>query len=348
MPSTRMSIEWAMLSKWSFTVGGCKRARPTRFSVIGSRPCCWRAGAVPALAQEAPRHGGELVFVVPAEPPSYDAHREETFAVVHPAAPALQHPAPGRSLRQERHADGRRSRRGVVGVEGRAHVHVHPAPGRTLPRRQRADGAGRQGELRQDHLPAPGIASNRRGEYLVVEAVEARGPSTVVFRLRWAVAVVPLVAGLALQLDLQGRHPGPRHAAGTSGTSWVRGPFLFVEYVKGSHWIGRKNPDYWDRGKPYLDGYRAIFVQDSAAQVAAIRGQRAMIQFRGFSPPERDTLVAGARAEDHRAGEPLGVRQPARHQPRAEALRRPAGAAGPHPRARSLAGRAGARRRSPS
>src|SRR5678815_3150403 len=69
------------------------------------------------------------------------------------------------------------------------------------------------------------------------------------------------------------------------------GPFLFVEYVKGSHWIGRRNPRYWDTGKPYRDGYRAIFVRESATQVAAIRGQRAMIQFRGFSPPERDTLV---------------------------------------------------------
>ena len=43
--------------------------------------------AWPAWAQETPRHGGELIFVVPAEPPSYDAHREETFAIVHPAAP---------------------------------------------------------------------------------------------------------------------------------------------------------------------------------------------------------------------------------------------------------------------
>src|SRR5215510_12552292 len=42
---------------------------------------------LPASAQETPRAGGELVFVVPAEPPSYDAHREETFAIVHPAAP---------------------------------------------------------------------------------------------------------------------------------------------------------------------------------------------------------------------------------------------------------------------
>src|SRR4029079_12814078 len=47
----------------------------------------------------------------------------------------------------------------------------------------------------------------------------------------------------------------------------------------------------WDRGKPYLEGYRAIFVRETAAQIAAIRGQRAMIQFRGFSPPDRASLV---------------------------------------------------------
>ena len=64
-----------------------------------------------------------------------------------------------------------------------------------------------------------------------------------------------------------------------------------MEYVRGSHWVGKKNPDYWDKGKPYLDGYRAIFIQDAGAQVAAIRGERAMIQFRGFSPAQRDPLV---------------------------------------------------------
>src|SRR5437867_6129092 len=43
--------------------------------------------AAPAGAQERPRYGGELVFAVPSEPPSYDAHREETFGVIHPMAP---------------------------------------------------------------------------------------------------------------------------------------------------------------------------------------------------------------------------------------------------------------------
>src|SRR5438034_9472453 len=42
--------------------------------------------AAPAGAQERPRYGGELVFAVPSEPPSYDAHREETFGVIHPMA----------------------------------------------------------------------------------------------------------------------------------------------------------------------------------------------------------------------------------------------------------------------
>ena len=45
------------------------------------------AGVLPALAQDKPRSGGELVFVVPSEPPSYDAHQEETFGLIHPTAP---------------------------------------------------------------------------------------------------------------------------------------------------------------------------------------------------------------------------------------------------------------------
>jgi len=69
------------------------------------------------------------------------------------------------------------------------------------------------------------------------------------------------------------------------------GPFKFVEHVKGSHMVGKKNADYWDKGKPYLDGFRALFISSSSAQVAAIRGERAHIQFRGFSPADRDALV---------------------------------------------------------
>src|ERR1700741_4501138 len=43
--------------------------------------------AAPGQAQDKPRYGGELIFLVPSEPPSYDGHREGTFGVVHPLAP---------------------------------------------------------------------------------------------------------------------------------------------------------------------------------------------------------------------------------------------------------------------
>src|SRR5687767_13906496 len=40
-----------------------------------------------AVQAQQPRNGGELVFPVPSEPPSYDCHREETFGLIHPIAP---------------------------------------------------------------------------------------------------------------------------------------------------------------------------------------------------------------------------------------------------------------------
>ena len=45
------------------------------------------AGAVGATAAQQPRSGGMLTFIVSAEPPSFDAHREATFALIHPARP---------------------------------------------------------------------------------------------------------------------------------------------------------------------------------------------------------------------------------------------------------------------
>src|SRR6202043_2327058 len=41
-----------------------------------------------APAQETPKNGGVLDYVIPADaPPSFDAHRETTFATIHSAAP---------------------------------------------------------------------------------------------------------------------------------------------------------------------------------------------------------------------------------------------------------------------
>jgi peptide/nickel transport system substrate-binding protein len=68
------------------------------------------------------------------------------------------------------------------------------------------------------------------------------------------------------------------------------GPFTFVEYVPGSHWIGKKNPNFFRRDRPYLDSFRAVFITDDAARVAAIRGGRSFIDFRTINPSAAEDL----------------------------------------------------------
>src|SRR5690349_14556723 len=44
--------------------------------------------AAPAGADETPKRGGTFTFMIPADgPPSFDGHRETTFAMLHAAAP---------------------------------------------------------------------------------------------------------------------------------------------------------------------------------------------------------------------------------------------------------------------
>ena len=46
------------------------------------------AAAAPATADEAPKYGGTLTYMIPADStPSFDAQREETYATIHSAAP---------------------------------------------------------------------------------------------------------------------------------------------------------------------------------------------------------------------------------------------------------------------
>jgi peptide/nickel transport system substrate-binding protein len=47
------------------------------------------------------------------------------------------------------------------------------------------------------------------------------------------------------------------------------GPFVFKEIAKGSHVILERNPNYWDKPKPYLDRVVVRFVPDSGARAAA-------------------------------------------------------------------------------
>src|SRR3989442_1237383 len=246
--------------------------------------------AVPAHAQQ-PRAGGELVYVVGSESPSYDAHREETFGLIHPAAPhysTLLRVDPtdttGPRIIGDLAESWTTSKDGLTYTfKIRRGVKFHDGSALTA----------RDVKASYDKIinPPPGLTSPRKGQYAVIEALEAPDAETVIFRLKHPSA--GFLSGLAspwnwiYKADILAKDPHwyEKNVMGT-------GPFTFVEHVKGSHWVGKRFADYWDRGRPYLDGYRAIFIPNTAARIAAVRGERALIEFRAFNPSARDAMVS--------------------------------------------------------
>ena len=205
--------------------------------------------ALPAMAQDTPRYGGELLFVVGAQPPSFDAHREATFAVMHPLAPhynTLLRVDPTDPTGTKIIADLADS--WTISKDGRQYslnlrrgVKFHDGSEMT----------SQDVKATYDKIinPPAGVVSARKGEYVNVEAVEAPNAHNIVFRLKWPSAA--FLSSLAspwnwiYKADILAKDTRwyEKNVMGT-------GPFTFVEYVRGSHWVGRKNPTYWDKGKP--------------------------------------------------------------------------------------------------
>jgi peptide/nickel transport system substrate-binding protein len=119
-----------------------------------------------------------------------------------------------------------------------------------------------------EHRLDPAVGSPQRDQLApVIAGVVVIDPLTVAFDLK---APYP---GL---LSLLGERPGfmaSPTAAEKAGKEFGShpvgtGPFLFKEWVRGSHINFVRNPNYWDKGKPYLD---AITFRDISGAVVGVQ-----------------------------------------------------------------------------
>jgi peptide/nickel transport system substrate-binding protein len=240
-----------------------------------------------ALAQE-PQRGGILQFGIAAEPPTYDCHATGTFAVLQRVAP---HYSTLLKYEQFKYPNivGDLAESWTVSPDKMTYTF------KLRPNVKFHDGSTLTSEdvkASYDRImsPPPGIVSDRGGLFRNVAKVETPDARTIVFRMK-EVDLSIMESGFAspwnciysaAKLRADPNFPA-RNVMGT-------GPFKFVEHVAGSHWVGVRFDDYFQKGKPYLDGFRAITLTTSA-MLNAMEGEHILAEFRGFSPPERDRIV---------------------------------------------------------
>ena len=64
------------------------------------------------------------------------------------------------------------------------------------------------------------------------------------------------------------------------------GPFMFKKWVRGSSLEVVRNPNYFRKGLPYLDGAKYFMIKDLSARAKSVRSQRTHVEFRGLPPAE--------------------------------------------------------------
>ena len=246
-----------------------------------------------APAEAAPKKGGTLKFVVGSKIPSYDGHIESTFGMIHPIRPFY-------SLLIRVNPDNPASPTDFVcdvcegGIpaptEGHTKYTFKIRDDITFHNGQKLTSADVKATYDKIISPPKGIESNRKAFFSMVESVTAPDPKTLVFKLKYPTgAFVPALAlpynFIYSKADLD-KHGYKWHQKNVNGT----GAFRFVQHQPGAFVEGKRYDKYHHKGKPHLDGFRAISAPKMAIRLQAIRGDRAAIEFRGFPPKARDDL----------------------------------------------------------
>src|SRR5258705_5482863 len=68
------------------------------------------------------------------------------------------------------------------------------------------------------------------------------------------------------------------------------GPFKFKSYTPGSTFEGERNPDYFVKDRPYLDGYKFFISTETSVRAATLRSGRAWIEFRTMPLTEVESI----------------------------------------------------------
>jgi peptide/nickel transport system substrate-binding protein len=246
----------------------------------------WSQLALPAQAQ-SPKRGGILNFAVTAEPPNYDCHASQTFTTTHTVIPFYSYLVKF-DTGQDSKIVGDLAKSWTISPDGlvytfKLHEGVKFHDGTPL------TSADVKATFERIAHPPEGVVSMRKSSMDDVASIEAPDPTTIVFRLN--VVNMSMLDNLASPFNCvysaAKLKENPKYPETTVMGS---GAFQLVEHQRGSYMTAKRFDGYFRPGRPYLDGFEAVFVKSNAV-VPGMLGGQFDAEFRGRTPAERDQLM---------------------------------------------------------
>jgi peptide/nickel transport system substrate-binding protein len=238
-------------------------------------------------AADTPRRGGVLLAVIGADPPSLDPHQESTFANIELVAPLYStllqlDPYNYPKVVGDIATEWKISPDGLVYTfKVRSGVRFHDGSALTA-----TDVKATYDKI---IFPSQGVRSVRKNAYTAVEKVEAPDATTIVFKLKFPSAslLVNLASPWNVIFPKKYLDKDPNYFKTNVVGS---GPFKFKNYTRGATFEGERNPDYFIKDRPYLDGYKFFISPETSVRAAAIRSGRAYIEFRDLPSAEVEAI----------------------------------------------------------
>jgi len=245
--------------------------------------------AIPAAVQaaETPRRGGILLAAIGADAPSLDPHQESTFATLQMVAPLYStliqiDPLSYPKIIGDAASEWKIAPDGLTYTFKIRHgIKFHDGSSLTA-----VDVKATYDKL---VFPPEGVRSVRKNAYATITSIETPDPNTVVFKLKYASA--SLLDNLASPWNVIYPKKYLDRDPNYFKTNVVgSGPFKFKNYTRGSTFEGERNPDYFVKDRPYLNGYKFFISPETSVRAAAVRSGRAYIEFRDLPNADVDAI----------------------------------------------------------
>jgi len=250
---------------------------------------------VARTSAQQPKYGGVLVNSPLSATPSLSPHEESTIATVQQASPCLNNLVYFDPAKKQESVDTlipelaekwawQDSHRTLV-LDLRRDVRWHDGKPFTAQDVKYTFDAVRGAPDAKAKLRV----NPRKLWYANVEAIEVPDPHTVVFRLNRPQPSLLLMLAAGYSPVMPAHVPWADFRNKCIGT----GPYKLKENKPGELVEYVKNPDYFVKGRPYLDGLKFVVIRDRSTQIAALQSGQLDVAGSGWNRTNAENAKSG-------------------------------------------------------